>query len=910
MIPPAHSFVSGIKRMDRAVGAMKLTAGIEHDGLAILLLHAVTESEKIQSDLLPGQALSVGMIRECIGYFLAAGYRFVVPRDLAGGLQEGKNVMLTFDDGYANNELVLPLLSEFKVPACFFLSTGFILSGHGFWWDILYRERCKQSASMESIRAELASMKKLTVRERDAYMLKEFGEKALRETSESSRPFTEEEVRTLGKNPLVELGNHTIDHALLTMESPEEVRRQIRGCQEHLEHMTGQSVGCISYPNGYCSDSVITIAGEEGLTSGITTKTGKNRVPLNTRSMMRLQRFPLSPDKNIASQCRTMRQDSLLNRAAAPHRKRLRILVTDSQELAGMGAVRSLGRAGHEVTAAHLSGVHPAVRHSRFCARTVSYPDPWQRHGKFRDWIKKELESGRYDAVLPVAEAAVVAVAALRPSLPSSVIAMLPSDGNLRFALSKYHAAQAAIDAGIPVAKTVFIHDGTNGSPWNDDLTSLRFPVVIKTDNVFVDGVYLKGKHTVVRSSAEANDVLTQCKALGCAVIAQEFIPGRGRGVAMLRWKNATVLRFAYRRLHEVPWTGGASSLRESKKDPQTEEYAEKFLKHIGYEGTAMVEFRQEHDNISPYFLEINGRMWGSIALALHVGFDFPAALADCSATGFVHPKRAQTSCRDGILCRNVYPGDVRWLFSVLKAKPKIGLPQPPSKIGACAEFFFLCLNPFIRYDFFWWTDPLPAAWEWLVMMDDLRHGLTYNLRNFLRARKERALLAEAKHTHEQKMQSGAPYFPPSVKTILFVCHGNIARSPFAEHLWNERRKNGLPTAISAGTLEVHGRPTPVTLQPLMKDFGVDLATHRSRTITKVMVDEADVIVVMDRGNARAVREAFPSAQSKLLFLGLFSGEKEIEIIDPIKLSAPEVRSVFQKIQRSVDGLIAALEKH
>ena len=59
--------------------------------------------------------------------------------------------------------------------------------------------------------------------------------------------------------------------------------------------------------------------------------------------------------------------------------EKLRILVTDAQELAGLGAIRSLGRAGHAVMAAYPNGqALPAAARSRYCAGVLRYPDPWR----------------------------------------------------------------------------------------------------------------------------------------------------------------------------------------------------------------------------------------------------------------------------------------------------------------------------------------------------------------------------------------------------------------------------------------------------------------------------------------------------------------------------------------------------
>lgn len=171
--------------------------------------------------------------------------------------------------------------------------------------------------------------------------------------------------------------------------------------------------------------------------------------------------------------------------AASRTPRRLRILITDAQELAGLGAIRSLGRAGHHVTAAYPDGLaRPAGACSRYCAATLTYPDAWRRHAAFHGWLR--ATSGAFDVILPISEAAIVASVALQEDLPGPLW-LVPSDGSLRYTLSKYHATQAAQRLGLRTPRTLFLeqgqdplHDGggpsrPGGAGWR--LEGLRFPL-------------------------------------------------------------------------------------------------------------------------------------------------------------------------------------------------------------------------------------------------------------------------------------------------------------------------------------------------------------------------------------------------------------------------------------------------
>jgi hypothetical protein len=236
----------------------------------------------------------------------------------------------------------------------------------------------------------------------------------------------------------------------------------------------------------------------------------------------------------------------------------------------------------------------------------------------------------------------------------------------------------------------------------------LTFPVVIRTDNrVTKEGVYMKGETFWVKNRKEAEHIIGLLKETRGAIIAQEAIWGTGTGAFFLRFRDEVQLSFAHRRLHEVPYWGGGSSFRESCRDHELVSLGARLLEAVGYEGVAMVEFRRSSLDGRPYFVELNGRLWGSIALALHAGADFPRALVECYRTGQAPPQRPY---RVGIKCRNIFPGEVGHVASILKTRAGDHPVPLPSKSQSLVRFAMLTLNPTIRHDYCWFTDPLPGV--------------------------------------------------------------------------------------------------------------------------------------------------------------------------------------------------------
>lgn len=589
--------------------------------------------------------------------------------------------------------------------------------------------------------------------------------------------------------------------------------------------------------------------------------------------------------------------------------KYLKILVTDAQELAGLGAIRSLGRAGHHIIAGYPSSLKPpASVYSRWCRSSIKYPDPWLHHLRYCEWLLNELQHSAYDALLPVSEASLAAAAKMRGLIDNKIILLMPPENNLPYCLSKFHSMRAAMEAGLPVAPTVFIHDGSLNASWNVDFSNLQYPFVIKTDNqLSSDGIYHRGRLFFIHNREEAQIILEECRSIGCGLIAQEFIPGSGAGAFILRWGNTSYLTFSHHRLHEIPWTGGASSFRESRHDPIVQQYGETLLRHLDFQGLAMVEFRKKETTRIPYFMEINGRLWGSLALALHAGIDFPAAWLDCHLYGHPVGKRVVTEYIDHIRCINIFPGEVNHLITIFRSNPEIETTIPPSKILSLLNFIVLLINPFLHHDYLWRQDPKPGFFQAGTVLTKLIKKLLKVLPATYEFRKRRHVLSAARKEHKDKLQGTTPYFSSLSQKILFICYGNIYRSAFAELYWNQIIKTQYPIgfchAASAGFHQETGRLIPQRIQTVVQSSGLKASSHRSRLVTKSMIDESDVIMIMDYRNWHDLTNFFPQAGTKTIFLGLFSSERDIEINDPYLMDSLQTDECFKKLKRALHCL-------
>ena len=145
---------------------------------------------------------------------------------------------------------------------------------------------------------------------------------------------------------------------------------------------------------------------------------------------------------------------------------------------------------------------------------------------------------------------------------------------------------------------------------------------------------------------------------------------------------------------------------------------------------------------------------------------------------------------------------------------------------------------------------------------------------------------------------------------MLFVCTGNLCRSPFAEHLFRrEAAGAGLRAeAESAGTFTVVGERVPEVGVEVGREFGVDLSSHLARLLDAPLLRRADLALGMTRAHQeelRALRES-SGAKGRLRLLGEFDGGSE-EIPDPYGLEPDAFRETYARIEACVRALVERL---
>jgi protein-tyrosine-phosphatase len=155
---------------------------------------------------------------------------------------------------------------------------------------------------------------------------------------------------------------------------------------------------------------------------------------------------------------------------------------------------------------------------------------------------------------------------------------------------------------------------------------------------------------------------------------------------------------------------------------------------------------------------------------------------------------------------------------------------------------------------------------------------------------------------------------PPSARSFVFVCFGNIMRSAMAEFLMRKALKETAPQEIekirivSAGLHANPGHEAHPWMQEAAADLGISLGTHRAKPLTREMVDAADAVFAMDFQNKAELLTLYPESAHKVYMLSTYAegAWKCREIPDPYLGDLEVTRYCARQLQTCVQNLLGA----
>jgi predicted ATP-grasp superfamily ATP-dependent carboligase len=398
-----------------------------------------------------------------------------------------------------------------------------------------------------------------------------------------------------------------------------------------------------------------------------------------------------------------------------------RVLVTDGDQRSALACVRSLGRAGHHCFVLGPDRRGGLAGRSRFCTEGRDVPEVGRDPEGFLSAFEGSMRRWSIDVLLPMTEKTLRLVLPRREGYErEGRLLPFPDAETFGRVSDKAQVLRAAAELGMDVPRQWIWGDlsevETNAVPLE------AYPLAIKPSrSVGTHGV--TGDTPAVRY-VETPGALAEWAAEAGAetfpALAQERIIGEGVGVFLLVWEGELRAAVGHRRIREKPPSGGVSAVRESTDpDPGLLDRSLKLLASMGLRsGVAMVEYKVQKDTGTPVLMEINGRFWGSLQLAIDAGVDFPVLLLEAAqeGKGATPTPRSFVRGRPGVKTRWLLGDLDQLLLRLLRSREELSLPpEHPGRLRAILDFL-VDFRPGVRLEVLRLGDPRPflaetAAW-------------------------------------------------------------------------------------------------------------------------------------------------------------------------------------------------------
>jgi predicted ATP-grasp superfamily ATP-dependent carboligase len=382
------------------------------------------------------------------------------------------------------------------------------------------------------------------------------------------------------------------------------------------------------------------------------------------------------------------------------------ILVLDGQTNHGLACVRSLGRAGYRVLTASRSR-WPLAGWSRHCrGRFRLAGETLPAFAALRGWAR----GCGVRVVLPLTERSCVLCNAERREWEALGITVGcgPEEMLLR-AFDKARTVAQAESCGVSTPPT---RAPASLEECRAAAEAVGFPCVVKPrfSNAWDGDRFLPDRGTAYVKGRDELDAAVLARRQGEHwPLLQGFVPGQGKGIFALCDRGRAVAWFAHERLRDVRPSGSGSSLRRSVPLPERlRRPAERLLARLGWHGPAMVEFRD--DGVQPpWLMEVNGRFWNSLQLAIDAGVDFPRMWLAVLEGRRVGPPAGYA---EGVTVRWLW-GDVKRFLNIL-AGPPAGYPGLYPTVWQGLRELLGPQPPGTRLETWDRRDPGPAVGEWV----------------------------------------------------------------------------------------------------------------------------------------------------------------------------------------------------
>jgi hypothetical protein len=345
-------------------------------------------------------------------------------------------------------------------------------------------------------------------------------------------------------------------------------------------------------------------------------------------------------------------QKSLLDRIEILAMKSSTVVIGFAEAMAAPEVLWSLVDQGYRVTAFARKGRQHALQHSRHVLCRQLTPPEVDLQAAVSDLRAllislDRIHDGSERILFPLDDAAVWMCNKVQ--LDPSWILAGPRGRNAELALDKYVQVRSAEKAGFHVPETRIAT--TPDEVWNKGDS---FPLILKpAKSVITHQNRLYKSRSWICGNQEELERAVEAWTSREPLLVQPFISGTGEGIFGLATSEGVRAWSAHRRLRMMNPHGSGSSACVSQAVPEDmKASAERFVKDAGWSGLFMIELLRDRSG-TYWFMELNGRPWGSMALARRQGMEYPAwTVRQASDAQF--SRTINQSGVSGLVCRHL----------------------------------------------------------------------------------------------------------------------------------------------------------------------------------------------------------------------------------------------------------------
>lgn len=355
------------------------------------------------------------------------------------------------------------------------------------------------------------------------------------------------------------------------------------------------------------------------------------------------------------------------------------VLIGFAEALAAPEVLWSLVEAGFHVVAFARRGRKASIRHSRFVEiREITPPEvsidraTLELGALLSELAQKEQYTAR--VLFPLDDTAVHLCEQVHVHHSDTWHLAGPCGAGAALALDKRVQVERAQRAGFRVPLTSLVQSAGDAARL---AKTISFPMILKAAECVPvrDGAVRKGRMWICANRVELDRALLEWGESG-PLLAQQHVAGNGEGAFGIRTAEGVCAWSGHRRLRMMnPHGSGSSACVSQTVDECVQQQTERMLASVGWQGVFMVELLRDAAG-ELWFVELNGRPWGSTALSRRQGLEYPAWQVQARlGRDWVEPASPVTA---GVVCRNIGREIMHLLFVIRGPKSSAVSEWPP----------------------------------------------------------------------------------------------------------------------------------------------------------------------------------------------------------------------------------------